>query len=71
MACDRTEGRLAVSTVSASQRRVEVSRGPHKRGSKLGISAKREGVFPNGLSPQPSSHPESLAELMFIDAVFC
>lgn len=70
-ACDRTEGRLEEPMVSGSQGIVEASRGPRKRGTTLGSSAKTEGVFCNSLSLRPWSHHESLAELMFIDAVFC
>lgn len=68
---DGTEGSLEGSTVSASHGTVEVSRGPRKTGTKLGSSAKTEGVFCNGWSLRPWSRRESLAELMFIDAVFC
>lgn len=64
--CGTTEGRLETAKVSASQGMVEVSKGPRKSGS----SARTEGAFPAARACGPGLGG-SIAELMFIDAVFC
>lgn len=68
--CDRTEGWLDTSIVSASQGMVEVSRRPGK-GHAVREPCQAPGCVPNWLCLQPWSHHESLTELMFIDAIFC